>query len=100
MRPEWPTGPLSALSERELEVLEVIARDKTDREIAHHLGIGERTVRAHVGRIILKLGVASRVGAAVAFVKWNTRESASQCDGSCMAEKPIVGIRTVLPNWS
>jgi DNA-binding CsgD family transcriptional regulator len=96
MRPEWSTGPFSALSKRELEVLEVIASDKTDREIAHHLDIGERTVRAHVGRIILKLGVASRVGAAVAFVRWKAR----RCDGSCMAEEPIVELRSGVPHLS
>ena len=55
------------LSTRELEVLEIVAQDKTDREIARAMGIAERTVRAHVGRIIVKLGVASRVGAAVAY---------------------------------
>ncbi|MEU0878164.1 LuxR C-terminal-related transcriptional regulator [Lentzea sp. NPDC005914] len=56
---------IAALSERETEVLVLIAGDRTDREIARELGIGERTVRAHVSRILLKLGVASRVGAAV-----------------------------------
>ncbi|PSL43685.1 regulatory LuxR family protein [Saccharothrix carnea] len=80
----------SALSERELQVLEVIARDKTDREVARHLGIRERTVRAHVGRIIVKLGVASRVGAAVAFVRWNAGERG--CDCSRVAEKPMVAL--------
>ncbi|WP_123748567.1 helix-turn-helix domain-containing protein [Saccharothrix texasensis] len=100
MRPEWPSGPFAALSERELEVLGVLASDKTDREIARYLGIGERTVRAHVGRIILKLGVASRVGAAVAFVEWNARENARRCGGSCMAEQPMVGLRTMAPHLS
>lgn len=58
------------LSPREHEVLRELAEDRTDREIASRLGISERTVRAHVSRIILKLGVASRVGAAVKFVRW------------------------------
>jgi DNA-binding NarL/FixJ family response regulator len=62
-----------SLSKREHEVLAVVAKDKTDREIAGELGIRERTVRAHVSRIILKLGVASRVGAAVALVEWKMR---------------------------
>ncbi|PRY46310.1 helix-turn-helix domain-containing protein [Umezawaea tangerina] len=62
-----------SLSKREHEVLAVVAKDKTDREIANELGIRERTVRAHVSRIILKLGVASRVGAAVAHVEWKMR---------------------------
>jgi DNA-binding NarL/FixJ family response regulator len=68
-----PRSPFTLLSQREQEVLQLVALDNTDREIAAQLGIGERTVRAHVSRIILKLGVASRVGAAVAFVQWTMR---------------------------
>ncbi|MFJ7213007.1 LuxR C-terminal-related transcriptional regulator [Amycolatopsis sp. NPDC098790] len=66
-------GPSGVLSDRELEVLAIVAADKTDREIASKLAISERTVRAHVSRIIRKLGVASRVGAAVVFVEWKVR---------------------------
>lgn len=66
-------GPFDVLSDRELEVLAIVAEDKTDREIATRLAISERTVRAHVSRIIRKLGVASRVGAAVVFVEWKVR---------------------------
>jgi DNA-binding CsgD family transcriptional regulator len=65
---ELPGNPLAPLTRRELEVLRLVAEDRTDREVAARLGIGERTVRAHVSRVILKLGVASRVGAAVTFV--------------------------------
>lgn len=64
---------IETLSAREHDVLENLAADRTDREIAARLGIRERTVRAHVSRIILKLGVASRVGAAVAFTEWKLR---------------------------
>ncbi|TCO62732.1 response regulator transcription factor [Actinocrispum wychmicini] len=77
------------LSKREREVLRMVASDKTDREIGRLLGIRERTVRAHVSRIILKLGVTSRVGAAVVFVESRTRRPC-QCGGSSMAEPPIV----------
>jgi DNA-binding NarL/FixJ family response regulator len=82
MRTALPSS-VDVLSEREREVLVVVALDKTDREIAQRLGIRERTVRAHVSRIILKLGVASRVGAAVAFTEWRARHQTSRCDGSC-----------------
>lgn len=82
-------SPFATLSKREQEVLLVMARDKTDREIANRLGIGERTVRAHVSRIILKLGVASRVGAAVAFVEWTVRREICQCAAFGTAETPI-----------
>ncbi|SDY35447.1 regulatory protein, luxR family [Amycolatopsis xylanica] len=64
---------IETLSAREQDVLENLAADRTDREIAARLGIRERTVRAHVSRIILKLGVASRVGAAVVFTEWKIR---------------------------
>jgi DNA-binding CsgD family transcriptional regulator len=64
---------LGILSGRERQVLLLIAEDKTDREIARALGIRERTARAHVSRIILKLGVSSRVGAAVAVTEWKIR---------------------------
>lgn len=65
---------IEVLSRREHEVVLLVAADLTDREIARALGIGERTVRAHVGRIIRKLGVASRVGAAVAVTRWQVAE--------------------------
>jgi DNA-binding NarL/FixJ family response regulator len=78
--------PFALLSKRELEVLRLVARDRTDREIARELEIRERTVRAHVSRIILKFGVASRVGAAVVFAAWAVREEIRH---SAMAERPM-----------
>jgi DNA-binding NarL/FixJ family response regulator len=80
------SATLNLLSKREQEVLRLVARDKTDREIARELEIRERTVRAHVSRIILKLGVASRVGAAVVFAAWAVREEIRR---SAMAERPM-----------
>jgi len=73
MRTDSFESPFYNLSRREQEVLLIVAKDKTDREIARELGICERTVRAHVSRIILKLGVASRVGAAVVATEWKMR---------------------------
>lgn len=84
---ELPRNPFALLSAREQEVLRLLARDHTDREIARRLNIRERTVRAHVSRIILKLGVASRVGAAVAVATWTTYENFSH---PAMAEEPMV----------
>src|SRR5690348_16332438 len=86
----WSWGRLvGSLSAREREVLRLIARDQTDREIASGLGIGERTVRAHVSRIILKLGVASRVGAAVVFVECMVREQIGHYGGSEVEDPPM-----------
>lgn len=81
-----PKNPFVLLSRRERDVLQLVADDRTDREIARELGIRERTVRAHVSRIILKLGVASRVGAAVAFVTWSMHGDVRQYGDSDMPE--------------
>jgi len=53
------------LSERELEVLRLVAKGLTNKEIAWVLKVKERTVVFHVSNILKKLGVASRVEAAV-----------------------------------
>ena len=55
----------SRLTRREREVLKVAAQGLTAREIARHLGVRERTVTTHLGRIYGKLGVNSRVGAVI-----------------------------------
>jgi NarL family two-component system response regulator YdfI len=51
------------LTDRELEVLEAVARGERSKEIASHLGISERTVKAHLASIYGKLGVDSRAAA-------------------------------------
>jgi NarL family two-component system response regulator YdfI len=55
-------GPL-ALTEREREVLGGVARGERSKEIAAHLHITERTVKAHLASIYNKLGVDSRAAA-------------------------------------
>jgi len=56
---------VNGLSERELDVSRLLARGKTNREIALILGISVRTVHNHVQHIFDKLGVHSRSGAAI-----------------------------------
>ncbi len=51
------------LTPREVEVLRLVARGMSNREIAQTLGISEGTVRAHVSHILNKLGVSSRYAA-------------------------------------
>jgi DNA-binding NarL/FixJ family response regulator len=60
----YPAG----LTEREVEVLRLLARRQTDKEIAEALFLGPRTVQSHVAHILNKLGVANR------------REAASRAD--------------------
>ena len=56
---------VEALSEREREVVELVARGLTNREIAEKLIISENTARNHVSRILDKLGLTRRSEAAV-----------------------------------
>jgi DNA-binding NarL/FixJ family response regulator len=56
---------LEELTERELEVLELIGRGKSNSEIAESLILGEATVKTHVGRIFSKLEVRDRSQAVV-----------------------------------
>jgi DNA-binding NarL/FixJ family response regulator len=57
------------LSERELEVAQLLARGKSNKEIGAQLHISPRTVQVHVGRIFEKLGVRSRAGAAIWLIE-------------------------------
>jgi DNA-binding NarL/FixJ family response regulator len=57
---------LEPLTERELEVLRLIAQGKTNLQVAHHLQLAEGTVKKHVASIQGKFGVESRSGTVAA----------------------------------
>lgn len=57
------------LSERELEVLRLMAQGMSNSDIATALTIGESTVKSHVNRILSKLGVSDRTQAVIVAVK-------------------------------
>jgi two-component system, NarL family, response regulator LiaR len=63
-----PEDP-DALTERETEVLRLLAEGKSNKEIAYILSIGEKTVKTHVSSILSKLGVSSRTQAALHAVR-------------------------------
>ena len=58
-----------ALTRREREVLELIARGRSNKRIAFELGISEKTVKTHVGHVLAKLGVSDRTQAALLAVR-------------------------------
>ncbi|GHS85842.1 DNA-binding response regulator [Actinomycetota bacterium] len=59
------SATLASLSEREREVLAAISRGLSNAEIAVELFVSEATVKTHIGSVLSKIGVRSRVGAAV-----------------------------------
>jgi DNA-binding NarL/FixJ family response regulator len=63
-----PTGArdrLSVLTPRELEVLQLIGQGRNNQEIGDALIVGEATVKTHVGRVLMKLGLRDRVHAVI-----------------------------------
>ena len=56
---------LSPLSSREMEILELVIRGMSNKEIAYYLGISHQTVKNHMTAILSKLGVADRTQATV-----------------------------------
>jgi NarL family two-component system response regulator LiaR len=63
-----PENP-EALTERETDVLRLVAQGRTNKAIAHELGVGEQTVKTHVSSLLAKLGLESRTQAALHAVR-------------------------------
>ena len=63
-----PDSP-EALTEREIDVLRLLAQGQANKQIANSLHIGEKTVKTHVSNILAKLSVPSRTQAALYAVR-------------------------------
>jgi DNA-binding NarL/FixJ family response regulator len=69
--PDVPKGthrPHSALTQRETDILSLLAEGKSNRDISRSLYLSEKTVKAHLAAIFRKLGVSNRTQAAMAAV--------------------------------
>ncbi len=64
-----PTETRESLTDRENEVLKLLAQGKSNRDISQALFIGEQTVKTHVSHILDKLGVPSRTQAALYAIR-------------------------------
>ena len=58
----WKREPLTRITARERQVLKLITQGHTNKEVAHHLGIGARTAETHRERLMRHLGVHSIAG--------------------------------------
>ena len=63
------TDPFVALTERELDVLQEVARGLSNKQIASQLHISEETVKVHIRNLLRKLNVRSRVAATVLYLE-------------------------------
>lgn len=66
------------LTPRELEVLRLIARGRSNKRIAMELGVAEKTVKTHVGHVLAKLGLDDRTQAALYAVREGLVEGSGQ----------------------
>jgi DNA-binding NarL/FixJ family response regulator len=62
-------GDLASLTPREREVLVLLGRGMSNRELADTLVVSEKTVKTHVSNILMKLGVHDRTQAALLAVR-------------------------------
>jgi DNA-binding NarL/FixJ family response regulator len=78
-QPAGPASRVADLTPSQIRVLQLLRQGRLNKQIAHELGVGETTVKAHVSEILRKLNVASRTQAVIEtshldFEKFLTRQ--------------------------
>jgi DNA-binding NarL/FixJ family response regulator len=68
-RPAAPEGPVAQLSDREMQVLKLVANGNDNAQIAAELHISPKTVKNHISNILMKLQIENRIQAAVFAVR-------------------------------
>jgi DNA-binding NarL/FixJ family response regulator len=75
-----PTRPQASLTQRETDILSLLAEGKSNRDISRALFLSEKTVKAHLAAIFRKLGVSNRTQAAMAAVSMGIGPTRSPVD--------------------
>ena len=92
-RPPTPAPvPADALTDREGEILTLVAHGLSNKQIATQLVLSERTVRSHVSTILAKLRLSSRTQAALYALRTGLTDLAEGAVG-CPAPRPAPGPR-------
>lgn len=86
---------LDELTSREREVLELVARGLRDREIARELVVEESTIRTHVKRVLMKLGLRDRIQIVIfAYETGINRPAAVTRGPSSTPTSPVPGVQS------
>jgi len=89
---EGALDPLQSLTPQQARVLLMLRQGLLNKQIAHELGVGETTIKAHVSEILRKLGVASRTQAVIEASRLESAAGARQVPFPPMKD-PRTGIR-------
>jgi DNA-binding NarL/FixJ family response regulator len=88
IEPDALTSKLQSLTHQQLRVLQMLCQGLLNKQIAHELGVGEATVKAHIGEILRKLHVCSRTQAVLEVSKLDFGAQLALCTGEAPLSAP------------